>query len=540
MTLEIFGYSMSLTWLLVLTIAFLVVVFLLYDTWCHTYWRRKGVVYHPALPIIGSLEFSMGVPEVFTFLAKKYGRVYGVYAPRIPMLVVGDPDMLRLIMVKNFSNFHNRLDFALNNRELRQALPSLEDERWREVRNLLTPTFSAAKMRQMSNLVNKAADKLMEHIGSQQEKDGYIECKSVFGSFVMDVIGSCAFGLDVDSQANPKDPFVAHARRAFTFDAKSPLVALSSLFPALGEIFNFLGIVRFIPKDVVAFFADITKKTVALRKSAPQSNKGKSVDFLQLMIDAQSSDKGKVTETKDEGDKDDIHADIERHHDVDFHTKTLSKNVQLTDTELVGQAIIFFTAGYETTNTLLGFVFYLLSTHPEIQEKLIEEVDEMTPSRDSVGYTSIATMPYLDQVVCETLRIYPPAAVINRRCTESFTYNGMTIEPGVVIFIPVYNIHHDEKYWPDPEKFDPDRFSKAEKDKRHPFAWLPFGAGPHNCIGMRFALMEAKMAIARLLQKYRFETCPQTEIPPKLGDNGFLSPPNGVSLRIVTRTDAVN
>ncbi|XP_072169553.1 cytochrome P450 3A14-like [Diadema setosum] len=508
-----------------------------HDSWSHTYWWRKGVIYEPALPILGSTSFRMGVPKVFNVLRAKHGRVYGMFNFAIPVLVVGEVDMLRHIMVKNFSNFHNRVRFPQNNEELQHGIAALEDERWREVRNVLTPTFSASKMKLMSSLVNESADKMVLNIEAKQKKNGFIECQEIFGAFVMDTIGSCAFGLNIDSQANPNDPFVAHAKRAFRINFQSFLAFIQGLFPNLGRLLNYCGIGLFFPKDVVKFFRDITLKTVALRQSSAHSAKDKRVDFLQLMVDAKNQTTSDQPVDGGNDDGEDLHADHEREHDVAFHSKKLTKNVQLTEMELIGQAITFFTAGYETTNTLLGFVFYFLSRHPEIQEKLIREIDEMTPSRDSVGYTSISTMSYLDQVVCETLRFYPPATILSRACNETFTHNGITVEKGTQVFIPVYTIHHDEEYWPDPEKFDPSRFSKENKERRHPLAWLPFGAGPHNCIGLRFALMEAKIAIVRVLQKYRFETCPQTEIPPKLGDNGFLSPPNGVTLKVVARKD---
>ncbi|XP_071508824.1 cytochrome P450 3A6-like [Diadema antillarum] len=537
MEVEIFGWAMPLSWFLLLAA---VILYFVYDTWCHTYWRRKGVVSESAWPVIGCMrEFSKGIPQVFTNMGKRHGKVYGFYSFYDPVLVITEPDMLRDIMVKNFGNFHSRVRFPLTNKEFIEGVGTLEGERWKEVRNLLTPTFSGSKMKLMSSLVNDSADNLLKNIGKEQNDKGYMECRKLFGAFVMDTIGSCAFGLNIDSQGRPNDPFVTHAQRAFRIDQNSPIFVISAMFPSIGRLLAECGY-GFVPRDVVQFFCDVTLKAVALRKQTVGAVKKKLVDFLQLMLNAQSpSSEVDQLPADEKDDEDDIHADIERHHNMEYHANKYAQRIQLSDTELIGQAMTFFTAGYETTNTLLGFVFYLLSTHPEIQEKLIEEVDEMTPSRDSVGYTSIATMPYLDQVVCETLRLYPPAAVTNRMCHETFTYKDLTIEKGVQVFIPIYNIQRDGDYWADPDKFDPSRFSKANREKHHPFSWIPFGAGPRNCIGMRFALMEAKMAIARVLQKYRFETCPQTEIPLKLGNNGFLAPPDGVTLRAVARKDAV-
>ncbi|XP_072182139.1 cytochrome P450 3A19-like [Diadema setosum] len=197
--------------------------------------------------------------------------------------------------------------------------------------------------------------------------------------------------------------------------------------------------------------------------------------------------------------------------------------------------MIFLAAGYETTTTALTLGSYLLARNPQVQDKLIAEIDKLAPKRDDVDYTKVSTMPYLDQVMCEILRYYPPATRLDRECGETCTYKGVTIERGVDVWVNPYTMHHSSDYWPEPSKFDPDRFSKENREKRDPFTWMPFGAGPRICVGMRFALMEAKMALVRVLQKARFETSPLTEIPPKLGTNDLLSPPNGVTLKLVAR-----
>ncbi|XP_071494005.1 cytochrome P450 3A19-like [Diadema antillarum] len=126
--------------------------------------------------------------------------------------------------------------------------------------------------------------------------------------------------------------------------------------------------------------------------------------------------------------------------------------------------------------------------------------------------------------------------VVDRDCNKPFTYNGTTIPEGTRVIIPIYAIHHDPELWPEPDRFDPDRFTKEERDKRHPFSWLPWGGGPRICLGMRFALMGAKVALVKVLQNYRLETCPQTKIPLELGKAGLLTPAHEVLLRARPRT----
>nr|XP_054760249.1 cytochrome P450 3A24-like [Lytechinus pictus] len=539
MEIEFMGFPMSLTWLLAMFTLGLLVLYVGYTTfWTHSYWKRRGVPYEPALPLFGNPIFTSPIPHNFEKWGKKYGKVYGTYAFSTPAIVIADPEILRHLLVKSFNNFHNRVTFPSIPEELRGMVSIVEGERWKEIRNILTPTFSGAKMKQMSNLVNSAADNLVKYIGMKQKEKGYIECQNLFGAYVMDTIGSCAFGLNIDSQSDPNSPFVTNAKKAFQFDLTNPFFIVGSLIPPLGRLFTRFRLGMFIPGDVLDFFKEVNNKSIALRKSISSGSDTKRVDFLQLLLDAQKQENiNKVYKPEEEEDEDDIHADLDKHHDTQYHSRGMGNKKPLTDNDVLAQALIFFTAGSETTTTLLGFIAYSLATNPEVQEKLIQEIDNMTPSRDDVGYKSVATMPYLDQVVCETLRMFPPAAVSNRMCNETFEHNGLTIEKGTQVFIPMYTIHRDPDYWPEPEKFIPERFTKEAQAKQHPFAWQPFGAGPRNCIGMRFALMETKVAVVRVLQNFRLETCAQTEIPPKFNRTGFLSPPNGITVRTVARAD---
>ena len=160
-------------------------------------------------------------------------------------------------------------------------------------------------------------------------------------------------------------------------------------------------------------------------------------------------------------------------------------------------------AGYETTSTALGYVSYVLATHPDEQIKLQEHIDvyfDPSSDDDMPSYDTISQIEYLDMFVREVLRMYPIAPlVVNRQSNEDFHIKGIgTIPAGTRIAADMYTLHYDPDLWGpvDPQIFYPERF----ETKRHPMAWIPFGAGPRNCVGMRFALMELKMALVRLLK----------------------------------------
>ena len=152
-------------------------------------------------------------------------------------------------------------------------------------------------------------------------------------------------------------------------------------------------------------------------------------------------------------------------------------------------------------------------------------------------------MPYLDRVLAETLRMYPPVTRLERVCTKDYTLPGtnVNIPVGTLVLLPVFAVHRDPDHYTDPLKFYPDRFLPEEKEKRHPCAFLPFGAGPRNCIAQRFALFETKVAMASILKELTLKPTPETPLHPMpLEDRGLLTTPKGkkVPLLAVPRYEA--
>ena len=206
---------------------------------------------------------------------------------------------------------------------------------------------------------------------------------------------------------------------------------------------------------------------------------------------------------------------------------------KLTDEEIVGQCVIFLFAGYGTSSNLLAFITYYLATHQDVQNKLREEIQEAVKSNpDSTLYDLAHSIEYLDCVISEAQRLNPPLYQLSRECAKDYDIGGIHIPAGLEVIVPVYFLHHDPEAWPDPEKFDPERFRSPEKDIRHPYQFMPFGTGPRSCIGMRFALMEIKIVLVKFLLNYKFVPSPETQIPLAIFAGATLLPGNGIHLRI--------
>ena len=188
-------------------------------------------------------------------------------------------------------------------------------------------------------------------------------------------------------------------------------------------------------------------------------------------------------------------------------------NKKLTNNEIAAQAWSFFLAGFETTATSLSYMSYLLATHPDIQERLHRELINAMDSEGEIDYDKLQALPYLDACIRETLRLFSPVFRLERECNTDITLGntGVYLQKGHSVEVLVYAMHHNEEYFPNAEKFSPERFLPENRHLIVPYTYMPFGNGPRNCIGMRFALMVIKLAFAHILTRYKFTKIDKTE-----------------------------
>lgn len=198
-------------------------------------------------------------------------------------------------------------------------------------------------------------------------------------------------------------------------------------------------------------------------------------------------------------------------------------SIEWDDDDLASQCILFFLAGFNGVAMFLCFVTHALAIHPDVQVRLHQEIQdvEKTLNGKPVTYDIIQRMKYLDMVISETLRMWPLAPAGDRVCNKPYVmenYNGdkVQVNVGDGIWLPTSGIHHDPQYFPEPEKFDPERFNDDNKHNISADVYTPFGTGPRNCIGNRFALMEGKAIIYRLVSEFEIERCARTQHPLKL------------------------
>ncbi|NXJ89088.1 CP3A9 protein, partial [Corythaixoides concolor] len=479
-----------------------------YGTWPFSFFKKLGIPGPRPLPFFGtSLEYRKGFLTFDNECFQKYGKVWGIYDGRQPVMAIVDPQIIKSVLVKEcYSTFTNRrrtdLAGVLNN-----AISLAEDEHWKRLRTVLSPTFTSGRLKEMFPIMKHYGEVLVKNIQKQVQKDNILSVKDIFGSYSMDVVTSTSFGVNIDSMNNPKDPFVREMQKLIKFDFFNPLFLLSVVFPFVSPLLAKMNF-SFFSTDAVDFFMRSISKIKQDREKNPHEGR---VDFLQLMIESQNSTS-------------------------DGSNGANHSYKSLTDNEILSQAFIFIFAGYEPTSNTLCYLAYELAMHPDVQQKLLEEINTVLPNKAPPTYEAMMQLEYLDMIVSETLRLYPIGGRLERTCKRNIEINGVTIPKGTIVIIPPHTLHRNPEYWPNPEEFRPERFSKENKDSIDPYTYLPFGAGPRNCIGMRFALLSLKVAITILLQHFTFQTCKETPIPLKLSSQGFLIPEKPIILKLVPQT----
>uniref|UniRef100_A0A4W4DLZ4 unspecific monooxygenase n=1 Tax=Electrophorus electricus TaxID=8005 RepID=A0A4W4DLZ4_ELEEL len=462
-----------------------------YGVWPYGFFKKLGILGPRPWPFIGTfLSYTKGFYNFDTACFKKYGKVWGIYDGRLPILMVLDQEMIKAIMVKEcYSVFTNRRETNMDLAgPFADGITIVKDEKWKRIRGSLSPFFTSGKLKEV-----------------QHCKEEAIKIKDVLAPYSMDVVASSSFSVDIDSINNPNDPFVTHIKKIFSFSFFSPLFLIITLFPFVVPLLAKLGVTLFSKSSVDFFYS-------ALKKIKDQHNNDNSrVDFLQLMIQSQISD-SQAEQASNEH---------------------LSKG--LTDHEILSQSFIFILGGYETTSVTLTYLLYNVVTNPDCMTKLVEQIDKVFPLDAPMTYDTLMKFEYLDMVINESMRLLPTAPRLERVCKKTIEISGITIPKQTLVAIPTYVLHRDPQLWEAPEEFRPERFSPGNDIS--PYAFMPFGLGPRNCVGMRFALMIMKVVVVKLLQNFSMETCKETQIPIQL--NALFQPKVPVTLKFIPRSEKV-
>ncbi|KAI8793604.1 G-protein coupled receptor C02B8.5 [Biomphalaria glabrata] len=413
-----------------------------------------------------------GGKETFAKWQSRFGRIYGIYYFREPALVVTEPDWIKQVFIKDYNNFRDRMAFENNillNPELNTALFFARGDDWKRVRAIMSPSFSIAKIKGMSETVNRCAKRLGEHLLKFAEDGVPWQAKRMLGAYAIDVITSSGFSIDVDSISNPDEPFSSHGRSLFVFKESFKIITfLASAFPVvMSPISKMLRIWTF-RNDDMEFFERSIKLLMRQRKT----DKNDIYDILQNLMEAESEESPEGSKSK------------------------------LTSDEIVAQGIMLFIAGYETASSTLQFLLYELATRKDVMKKITDEIDDVIGDQEPT-YELCQNLNYTEAAINETLRMYPPLSVLTRECSKPTKLFHLNLPSKTAVIIPVYNLQRDPEFWKNPNEFNPERFIEGSPSYRpyNPLTFMPFGIGPRLCIGMLLGLLEMKLALVHIFKR---------------------------------------
>ncbi|XP_064470459.1 cytochrome P450 3A6-like [Ornithodoros turicata] len=447
-----------------------------------SYWEDKGI------PHQGFWQYMRVVYELFTKPLhvsviddyKKYGRLYGSYQDRDPCLVVAEPDLLREVYIKDFSSFVDRVHLRADEPLWDRSLLLIHGEDWKHIRSIFSTAFTTTRLKAMVPKVvrvsSRSADALLEHATNKEPVDMH----GILLKSSLDAIAAVAFNADMDSIRDPNNPFMMNYFNMFGGAGAWKTL----LYFKMPRLFKLLRL-SILTKEYLEKFSFFVRRIIEERLQ----NETKFNDQLQIFLDALEKEaatgkKGEPPENLSSG-----------------------KGISLDDT--VAQVLTLLLGGTDTVASTLVYVFYNLVLRPECQEKVIEEIDRVI-GKEEVTYEKLQSLEYLEAVINETLRIYTPDSFIMRYCTKKTTLQGIRLNPGNVIYIPFQAIHMDPEFHDEPDTFKPERFLPEKKDSILPFTFMPFGAGPRNCIGSRQAMIQLKIFMVCIYQKVKFERCSET------------------------------
>ncbi|CAG9566407.1 unnamed protein product [Danaus chrysippus] len=421
----------------------------------------------------------------------------GIWLIWKPALIINDPDIARRILVKDSAIFRDRyLSSGSSDPIGGLNLFTVNDPVWTSVRRKLSNTFTVAKLKALHHYTLSKVDDLIRRIERDCEKG--LELKRLFVDYTTDVTGTFAFGIESNATLTSKGPLREITADFGKFSIYRGICWFSIFFwPELVDIFRF----KMFPKKSMYYFKRIFE-TVLSRRSNDKGGK----DFKDV-VDAL----------------------------IEFKKEKEQNDEDVSNEFLIAQAAILLFGGFDTTSSNLTYMTYELAFNSECQEKLYNELKE-ADERNGGNFdaNTVSELTYLNCVLKECLRKYPPMGYLDRIAATDYEIDDkLTIKAGTVVYANAVGLHYDPKYFPEPTKFNPDRFLPENVNKIEPYTFLPFGDGPRVCIGQRFAILTARTAASQLFLRYKVRPLPNTPAPndAKIDCKGLLLHP-GEPMRV--------
>lgn len=441
-------------------------------------------------------------------------------------LVVKDVDLIKDMLIKDSDHFYERRHLEVgDNPYIRNLLSFMPGDKAKTMRRLMSPIFTSGKLRGMVPLIDQIGDRFVKHLKTYADDDQDFEGKKISNHYTVEVISSCGFGIEVNSFDDPNDVFVQKLQKFIT---RSNIQIFLALF--LPWLAKFTGNWLFDTKGV-DFFLNIIKSQMEIRRKNPSVRN----DFIDTLTQA-------MTAAKQEIDQEDEEDQFYRDAKIEASGKSGAFTKEELEIVIASNAFLLILAVTETSSTGLALTAFFLAKNQDCQDKAYQEIKDAIDANGGnqhLSYQAIHGLQYLEQCIHESLRMYPTGH-LERKCMKDYKFKGtdFVVPKGMLVQICLVPIMKDEKYFPNPDQYNPENFSKQAVSERGPYSYLAFGHGPRNCIGKRFAILQLKAALARLIYNYKLvpssRTVDKLEIDPA---SSSQQPKGGLWVKPIKRSE---
>ena len=416
---------------------------------------------------------------LFTKTAREYGGIAQFKLLNKSYLLVTNPDYVKYILQDNYKNYIRGRSVETGRVLLGNGLPLIDGDFWLRERRMLQPAFHRERLGKLVNTVTTVIDTFMQDWAGKAKQNQTLDLDDEMMRLTLTAIIKSMFSSPIDD----KIPALSHAFNVaskFMLWRSQQMVQLPLSVP-LPRHMEYNRALNILNDTIYPLIVDGRKQ--------PRD------DLLGMMLEMRDADTG-------EG---------------------------LSDQQARDEIVTIFFAGHETTAATMAWGFYLLSQHPEIEERIRAELKSVLNGRVPT-FADLPKLVYMQQVINEVLRLYPAAYLFAREAIVDDVLDGYRIPASTLIFISPYVGHRDPKYWPEPEQFDPGRFTAGQAASRPRHVYYPFGEGPHVCIGNNFALMEMQLILSMALQRFRLQLVPNHPIA--LKPEATLRPKYGMKMTV--------
>jgi cytochrome P450 len=417
--------------------------------------------------------------------AREYGDVVWMRFLYVPAIFLYHPDDIEYVLSTNPKNFIKSMSLRSNffKRLVGNGLLTSQGEEWRRQRRLSQPAFHRERVATYANVMVDYSQRLTSKWQAGETRDIHRDMMRL----TLEIVVRCLFSADVSSDVDEVGATLKELVKPFASQATLKWI-LNNRLPTPAH-FRFHALAKKIDKVVYRIISE---------RRASGKDEG---DLLSMLLAARDED-----------------------------------GSQMSDRQLRDEVMTLFLAGHETTALTLAWSWYLLGAHPEAERKFHAELDEVLGDREPTA-ADLSRLRYTEQVAKESMRLYPPAYGLGREAIEDCEIGGYRVPAGTQVFMFQWATQRDRRFYDDPLKFKPERWTDEFNARLPKYAYFPFGAGPRACIGAAFAMMEIILALAAIGQRFRLELVP--DHPVTIWPAMSLRPREGIKVVVRNRTPAV-